>query len=777
MSYRSNFFLWTIPLSFLLASSSVPLKAACTNSPGPTFTTSLLAGPPTQLVITIRDTAGGLASIVVTQSDNADTPVPPFTVGTTDPVTVTATRIDQSRPFTVSITATDTCGNQTVFSNSVPPPIITKTFGAASVGLGGSTTLTFKIENTAVNAIPLNGIGFTDTLPSGLSVATPNGIVGSCGGGTISAVAASNVVSLSGASLGANATCSFSVNVIGNSPGVKNNSVTVSSANGGQGNTSNASLTVTNVCADITRPVVSTSMMAGPPAQVVFTVQDTGSGIASVVVTQSVNADTPVPPFTVGTISPIFVTSTKINQTQPVLVTLVVTDVCGNTTTFSVGALPPSISKAFGATSIALGTSTSLTFTVSNPAGNADLTGIAFTDALPSGLVVATPNGSSTTCATGTVSAIAGSSSVSLTGGALTAGTSCTISVNVNGATAGSKTNSVTVSSTNGGLGNTSAAALVVVAPPTLTKVFGATTVDINGLVPLTFMLSNPNAVSLTGVNFSDTLPAGLAVSATSGLPNGNCGGTLSAAGNLIMLSGVNLAASGTCTFSVNVTGVTAGPQVNITSAIGSVEGGTGLTATAAIAVAPVVDTLGAYQVRYVSNLGIGDSVIDITNTGGSSTTALPTQNGNLCVNVYAFSPDEQLVSCCSCLVTPNGVVALSARNDLISNTLTPGVPTSIVVKLLASSQATCNASTVTPASLALSSGLAAWATSLHAAPVTAGTPTGTYGLTETPFTNSTLSVAELTRITSLCGFNQVNGSGFGICKACRLGGLGADRQ
>ena len=90
------------------------------------------------------------------------------------------------------------------------------------------------------------------------------------------------------------------------------------------------------------------------------------------------------------------------------------------------------------------------------------------------------------------------------------------------------------------------------------------------------------------------------------------------------------------------------------------------------------------FQVRYASNLAVGDSFINITNTGASSTTALPVQNGNLCVNVYAFSPDEQLVSCCSCLVTPNGLMSLSARNDLISNTLTPGVPTAIVIKLVA---------------------------------------------------------------------------------------------
>ena len=91
------------------------------------------------------------------------------------------------------------------------------------------------------------------------------------------------------------------------------------------------------------------------------------------------------------------------------------------------------------------------------------------------------------------------------------------------------------------------------------------------------------------------------------------------------------------------------------------------------------------FQVRYASNLAVGDSVVNITNTGASSTVAFPTQNGNICANVYVFSPDEQLISCCTCLVTPDGLISLSARNDLISNTLTPGVPTSITVKLVSS--------------------------------------------------------------------------------------------
>jgi hypothetical protein len=78
---------------------------------GSTCPAQVIAGPPTQLVVTVSDIDTGIASIVVTQSDNADTPVPPFTVGTTDPVTITATKINQSQPAHVTIQVTDLAGN------------------------------------------------------------------------------------------------------------------------------------------------------------------------------------------------------------------------------------------------------------------------------------------------------------------------------------------------------------------------------------------------------------------------------------------------------------------------------------------------------------------------------------------------------------------------------------------------------------------------------------------------------------------------------------------
>jgi hypothetical protein len=108
------------------------------------------------------------------------------------------------------------------------------------------------------------------------------------------------------------------------------------------------------------------------------------------------------------------------------------------------------------------------------------------------------------------------------------------------------------------------------------------------------------------------------------------------------------------------------------------------------------------FQIRYASNLNIGDSFVNISNSGTEGSTDA---GGSICTNVYVFDPNETMVACCSCKVTPNALVSLSARTDLISNTLTPAVPNSIVIKLLASRPASpttgCNPSAPTADNLA----------------------------------------------------------------------------
>src|SRR5580698_9596639 len=99
----------------------------------------------------------------------------------------------------------------------------------------------------------------------------------------------------------------------------------------------------------------------------------------------------------------------------------------------------------------------------------------------------------------------------------------------------------------------------------------------------------------------------------------------------------------------------------------------------------------GVYQIGYAANLNIGDSEVNLSNDGsqGGFINATPFKTeGNICVNVYTFDPAEEEIACCACLVTPNGLNALSVKSDLASNPLTPAIPTSEVIKLLASEPA-----------------------------------------------------------------------------------------
>ncbi|MFI5096476.1 MAG: glycosyl hydrolase 53 family protein [Candidatus Acidiferrales bacterium] len=116
----------------------------------------------------------------------------------------------------------------------------------ANVALNGTTSLTFTLSNPNTGA-SLSGIGFTDTMPAGLVVGTPNGLTGTCGGGTITAAAGSASVSLTGTALAASTSCSFTVNVSAVAVGMQNNMTSaVSSAEGGSGGKATASITVTN---------------------------------------------------------------------------------------------------------------------------------------------------------------------------------------------------------------------------------------------------------------------------------------------------------------------------------------------------------------------------------------------------------------------------------------------------------------------------------------------------------------------------------------------------
>jgi hypothetical protein len=158
---------------------------------------------------------------------------------------------------------------------------------------------------------------------------------------------------------------------------------------------------------------------------------------------------------------------------------------------------------------------------------------------------------------------------VSLSGASLAAKGSCTITVKVT-STAGVDNNTTgAISSTQSGPGATSnTATLTVIGPPSLTKAFGAPSIPLGGTTSLTFAITNPNPTTAIGkIGFFDSLPNGLQVSTPSGLTS-NCNGSIQVSQGLITVTNASLPAGGSCTFSLNVTGATAGAKNNETSTV-----------------------------------------------------------------------------------------------------------------------------------------------------------------------------------------------------------------
>jgi hypothetical protein len=162
---------------------------------------------------------------------------------------------------TQSITATDTVTSSISGSQSgivvAGPPTIVKAFGAASIAVNGSTSLSFTVQNNNTTTA-LTGVAFTDTLPVGLVISTPNALTGSCGGGTITATQATNVIGLSGASLAQSGSCAFPVNVTGVATGTQINTTgNVTSTEGGTGGMASASVTINKADQTITFPALT----------------------------------------------------------------------------------------------------------------------------------------------------------------------------------------------------------------------------------------------------------------------------------------------------------------------------------------------------------------------------------------------------------------------------------------------------------------------------------------------------------------------------------------
>ncbi|MGA8540576.1 MAG: hypothetical protein WB566_13815 [Terriglobales bacterium] len=127
----------------------------------------------------------------------------------------------------------------------------------------------------------------------------------------------------------------------------------------------------------------------------------------------------------------------------------------------------------------------------------------------------------------------------------------------------------------------------------------------------------------------------------------------------------------------------------------------------------------------------VPDQTLRVINDGG---------NGNLWADIYVLDDSEELQECCSCQITPDGLLSESVNLNLTANPLTGRKPTRGVIKVISSSSGD-------PANPIPTIGLRVWASHVQGTKVTLSpgnqvipAVSGPYFVTETLAAESNLS-------------------------------------
>ena len=570
-------------------------------------------------------------------------------------------------------------------NSALSGPAVSKAFLPNSIGQGATSVLTVTLTNA--NASAITGVSVTDNLPGNVVIASPANPLTNCPGGTASATPTGITLALTGASIPASGSCTFSANVTSTVPGTYINTIpagAVSSNNAGLSTAGSNNIKVTPA------PIVSKSFLPGtvaPNAAATLTITLTNP--SAVAMTAVGFTDTfPTSPAGMNLINTTVTNSCGGTLTDSANVALAIgstsvklaggTIAAGNVCTITVqvqapsggsyvnqipsGALTtsgganispaiatlqvasPQVVKSFSPTSVAVNTNSVMTIVLTN-VSNIPMTGIAFTDTYPLGLVNGPTAGVVENCS-GAVTAANNGTSLALSATTLAAGASCTITVNVRSAAPGSYTNTIaagSVTSTSHGSNAFAASAVLTVAVPAISKAFTASTIPLNGTTTLTITLSNPTATAMTGAAFTDTLPAGLTASA----PGGTClfpGGTRTASGSTIALTVGTIPAAGSCTVTATITGTTIGLKVNtipvggltvtgpaaLSNGIAAVDDVTVLAApavTKSFLTSPILPVTGVSTLRIVL-----ENSTAVALTGATFTDVFPTSPGAMTI-------------------------------------------------------------------------------------------------------------------------------------------------
>ena len=174
-----------------------------------------------------------------------------------------------------------------------PQPGFSKAFSPDTIAPGGTSTLTFTIDNTS-STVDATSLDFTDSLPAGVEIETPYNAATTCTGGTLAAVAGAGVISYSGGgSVSAGASCTVTVDVTSSTPGPHpNTSGNLTSSLGDSGNASDT-LTVNPLLGQLTVTKVPDSLTVVQGGTATFTITIENTGVNNLV---NITVDDPLTP-------------------------------------------------------------------------------------------------------------------------------------------------------------------------------------------------------------------------------------------------------------------------------------------------------------------------------------------------------------------------------------------------------------------------------------------------------------------------------------------------
>jgi len=139
----------------------------------------------------------------------------------------------------------DACGNSVTVTaapaGSALGPTVAKAFNPSTIDPGGESVLTVTLSAPAATCTPAplgaiyTGLGFTDTLPSGVTLAVAPAGSTTCTGANLTANSGAGAFSLSAASLAAGASCTVTVRVTAAGVGTFRNVISATGLTNTQG--------------------------------------------------------------------------------------------------------------------------------------------------------------------------------------------------------------------------------------------------------------------------------------------------------------------------------------------------------------------------------------------------------------------------------------------------------------------------------------------------------------------------------------------------------------